>query len=112
MAQLSMSGDVAAFKPRPGDLLEQIRKLASDSRNVKFSEHALDRMYERDITALDAMRVLLSGYIDGSIDAGKNPGEWKCKIVGKRKGSRDIGVATIVMRTGKLYVKTVEWEFP
>jgi hypothetical protein len=87
-----------------------VRKAAADSRNVSFGMHALDRMEERGITTLDALRVLRSGEIEGELEAGKNAGEWKCKIVAKIKGSREVGVVTIVMRVGRLFIKTVEWE--
>jgi hypothetical protein len=67
-------------------------------------------MEERGITTLDALRVLRGGDIEGEIVAGANPGEWKCKVIAKIRGSREIGVITITMRTGHLFVKTVEWE--
>lgn len=101
---------VAQFKPHPASLINQIRQSARDSNNVAFSDHALDRMEERDITILDALRVLRMGDIVGEIEMGRGAGEWKCKVVAKRKGSRDIGVATVVHRSGRLFVKTVEWE--
>lgn len=110
MAQNQPSGEIAAFKPRPHQLLATIQKLAADSRNVAFGRHARERMEERDITTLDALRVLLSGHISGEVTAGKSPGEWKCKVVARRKGSREIGVVTIVMNAGRLFIKTVEWE--
>lgn len=101
---------VAMFKPRPHSLIVQIRHAAGDSNNVAFSEHALDRMEERDLTTMDALRVLRSGDIVGNIEMGRGAGEWKCKVVARRKGSREIGVATVVLRSGRLFVKTVEWE--
>jgi len=67
-------------------------------------------MEERGITTLDALRVLRSGDIKGSIEAGNSKGEWRCKIVKQMKGAREIGVVTIVISTGRLFVKTVEWE--
>jgi len=36
--------------------------------------------------------------------------EWKCKVVKNVKGGRDIGVITVIMNNGLLFVKTVEWE--
>lgn len=101
---------VVQFRPRPRELVAIIRRLAADSDNVTFKEHALDRMDERGITTFDALRVLRSGDIVGEIEAGRNPGEWKCKVVERRKGAREIGVATIVFYEKRLYVKTVEWE--
>lgn len=67
-------------------------------------------MDERDITTLDALRVLAMGDIVGDITAGNYPGEWKCKVVERRKGARDIGVATIVVKEQRIFIKTVEWE--
>ena len=72
--------------------------------------HALDRMEERGITTLDVLRVLQAGEIVGKVEAGKNLGEWKCKVVERRKRARAIGVATVVIKASKLLVKTVEWE--
>ena len=77
---------------------------------MSFSLHAMDRMEERDITTLDALRVLRNGEIVGEITSGKTTGEWKCKMIARRRGSRDMGVVSIVLRTGRLFVKTVEWE--
>jgi hypothetical protein len=81
-----------------------------DSDNVSFGLHAMDRMVERDITTLDALRVLRHGEIVGEIEPGRTTGEWKCKMVARRRGSRDMGVVSVVLRTGRLFVKTVEWE--
>lgn len=87
-----------------------VQAAASDSGNVKFGMHALERMEERGITTLDALRVLRQGDIKGGIEAGINTGEWKCKIVRQIRGSREVGVVTVVMSSGRLFVKTVEWE--
>jgi hypothetical protein len=101
---------VVQFRPLPSQLLLMVRRISVDSGNVMFGNHALDRMEERGITTLDALRVLRNGDIKGSIEAGKNIGEWRCKIVKQMKGTREIGVVTIVMSAGRLFVKTVEWE--
>lgn len=101
---------VAQFRPRSTQLLAMIRGTAKDSRYVYFGDHALVRMEERGITTLDALRVLRNGEIEGEIEAGKNVGEWKCKVVAKIKGNREVGVITVTMHTGRLFIKTVEWE--
>ena len=98
------------FRPTPQKLLAIIRRLANDSANVAIGYHALDRMEERGITTLDILRVLRAGDVIGKIEAGKNLGEWKCKVVERRKRARDIGVATVVMKDSRLFIKTVEWE--
>jgi hypothetical protein len=64
----------------------------------------------RSITRLDVIRVLTRGHIDGEIVPGNNAGEWKCKVVANVKGSRDIGVATLIIGQDRILVKTVEWE--
>lgn len=102
--------NVVQFRLLPSQLLDMVRGAAVDSANVKFGNHALDRMEERGITTLDALRVLRGGIIDGAIEPGRNHGEWKCKIVKTMKGSREIGVITLVMSANRLFVKTVEWE--
>jgi len=81
-----------------------------DSKNVAFGTHAQERMVERDITTLDAIRVLRTGDIVGEVEPGKHAGEWRCKVVARKRGSREIGVVTIVLKSGRLFVKTVEWE--
>lgn len=109
MAQ-SEPGRVVQFRPLPSQLLAMVRTAAADSANVKFGMHALERMEERGITTLDALRVLRQGDLKGGIEAGTQRGEWKCKIVRQIKGSREIGVVTVVMSSGRLFIKTVEWE--
>ncbi|WP_418368996.1 hypothetical protein [Tsuneonella dongtanensis] len=59
---------------------------------------------------MDVVRVLRTGHIDGEIIAGQSPGEWKCKVVANVRGSRDIGVVTLVIGGDRILVKTVEWE--
>jgi hypothetical protein len=110
MSQRNAGSPVAQFKPRLADLQAKIRKAALDSNNVAWSEHALDQMELREITTLDALRVLRTGDIIGDIVPGRSVGEWKCKMVARKRGSRAVGVATVVLRSGRLWVKTVEWE--
>lgn len=104
------AGPLRDFAPRPEKLLERIQQLAIESKNVAFSDHAEERMDERGITDLDALRVLRSGYISGDIEPGKNAAEWKCKVVAPMKGRREVGVVTLLIRNRRLLVKTVEWE--
>jgi len=98
------------FRPTPQKLIASIRRLAADSAKVSFGRHALERMDERGITTLDILRVLRAGDIEGKIEAGQNLGEWKCKVVERRKRARAIGVATLVVRESRLFIKTAEWE--
>jgi hypothetical protein len=87
----------------------RIRQAAQDTSNVILSEHALDRMEERGFDDQQVFEILRNGHVL------ENPTftefeEWKCKIVKKLRGGRDAGVITIILRSGKLFIKTVEWE--
>lgn len=100
----------AEFRPRPERISDLIHRLAANSRNIAWSAHALQRMGERDITDLVAVDVLRTGSIQGEIEPGSNPGEWKVKMVKEVKGRRKVGVVVITMRNERLFVKTAEWE--
>ena len=59
------------------------------------------------------LTVLRLGTIDGPVQAGNRPGEWQCLVVAKvAPGSRDVGVATVVVQQQRLIIKTVEWIDP
>jgi hypothetical protein len=101
---------VVPIRPKLADIHAAIRRIANEDRQVYLSSHAKERMEQRSITRLDVVRVLNRGHIDGPITPGDAPGEWKCKVVANVRGSRDIGVVTLVIANEKLLVKTVEWE--
>ncbi len=96
--------------PSIESLEKTIRLLAEDSMNILWKVHSEDRLDERGISKLDALRVLQRGDIDGEIVPGKYPGEWKCKVVDRIKANRDVGVVTVVLNSQRLFVITVEWE--
>lgn len=102
--------NVTHMRPKLPDLHETIRRIAIEDKNVYLSEHARERMDLRSITRIDVIRVLSKGHIDGDIVPGQNPGEWKCKVVANIRGSRDIGVITLVISNKRILVKTTEWE--
>jgi hypothetical protein len=96
--------------PHPGVLAAQIRKLASEG-HYSYGLHVFDRQDLRDIDINDAIEILKLGEIDPHIVPGINPGEWKCKMVGKiDKSSRQLGVAVVVVQASHLFLTTVEWE--
>jgi hypothetical protein len=98
------------FRPRPETIRNLIHRLAADTANIAWSEHALARMPERDITDQMALSVLRTGSLDGPIEPGNHPGEWKVKMVKELRGRREVGVVVITIRHQRLLVKTVEWE--
>lgn len=99
-----------SVRPNPASFVKGIREIAARSENVAFGTHARERMEERGITDWEAIRVLRTGELKGDIEPGTNEGEWKCKFVAPIKGSRKVGVVTILLINGRLFVKTVEWE--
>ena len=96
--------------PHPGDLLKRIHAIALDTARVVLTDHAVERMEERDIPDVDLFRILRNGHISGPIEPGRRDGDWKAKVVYRLKGSRDAGVVTVVLAIDRLVVATVEWE--
>ena len=45
-----------------------------------------------------------------SIETGKKAGDWKCKVTQRIRGSREVGVITVVSTGDKLIIITTEWE--
>jgi hypothetical protein len=96
--------------PRLSQLGEMVRRLAANSDNIKWSDHAFVRMDERGITDVVALDVMRLGEPIGPVEAGANPDEWKIKMTRAVKGRREVGVVVVTVRSTHLLVKTVEWE--
>lgn len=96
--------------PPPHRLLAIIRFLAAHTDRVIFTDHAQERMEERDITPEHVFRGLRVGELSGRVTRGRDPKEWKCKIVSMPRGSRKMGIVSIVVMNECIIVKTVEWE--
>lgn len=87
-----------------------VRRLAQDTDNIAWSDHAMNRMIQRNISDVVAVDVLRKGAAVGDVEAGQNPGEWKIKMTHPVKGRREVGVVVLTVRNARLFVKTVEWE--
>ena len=86
-----------------------IRERAADTSKIRFSLHAFDRIDERSITQIDAIRILRTGIVHGNPQRNLE-GEWEVTVAKRMPGTREAGVVTIVWRTvDELFVKTVEW---
>ncbi|MES1192662.1 MAG: DUF4258 domain-containing protein [Steroidobacter sp.] len=101
--------NVVKMRMTPAIAQGLVRKLAEDSSNVIISDHALERMDERDIPDVDVFRVLRGGFVDEE-PLQTEFDEWQCKIVLKIRGAREAGVVTIILHENRLLIKTVEWE--
>lgn len=53
---------------------------SDDSRNVDFTDHCLERLEERDVTFIEALRCLRRGSIVGNIEYDPGFGTWKFRI--------------------------------
>jgi len=100
--------------PSPLQLIEQIRQIAKqDDGSIGFSNHAIERLLSRGYSDRDVLRGFRIGDIKGPILPGDKSSEWKCEVVfpgTEERGSRNIGVVTIVQRGSRLFVKTVMWK--
>ena len=108
-------GEVTPF-PRPinwaelrSDEAEKvIRERAEDTGNVIFSDHAWDRVSEREITRQDVFRILQQGYCQEP--AKDEFGRWKVIVTKRLQGSREAGVITVIVDDEeKLIIPTVQW---
>jgi Domain of unknown function (DUF4258) len=106
----ALTANLLTPAPHPGTLMARIRFLAEHTDRIIFGDHTQDRMEERGIHSEDVYRVLRLGEIVGRVVAGIDAGEWKCKVVAKLRGSRQLGVVTIILMNDKLFIKTTEWE--
>jgi len=99
-----------AARLTPSMAERRIRALAADSGRIVWSRHALERMTEREIFDVDALRILRGGMLEGMPEATGTDGEWKCKMTMRLRGVREAGVVLIILKSDRLFIKTVEWE--
>lgn len=103
------SRSILPFRLTAAEAARRIHGIATKSENVIFGDHALERMEERSITDAQVFEVLRIGRVVDPPEM-TDFGEWKCKIIEQLRGGRAVGVATVFLRNGKLFLKTVEWE--
>ena len=100
---------VSNYRLTPAVAEKRIKALAIQSENIGWGLHALDRMIQRGIYDVDALRVMRQGFCDGNPERTER-GEWKAKMVRRMVGAREIGVVVVILKSNRLFVKTVEWE--
>jgi len=109
MDRRSVRQNVTEYRLTASIAEARIKAIAQNSDKISWALHALERMDQREIFDDDVLAALRTGMISG--DPEKTPkGEWKCKMVRQVRGSREIGVVTIILKPGSLFIKTVEWE--
>lgn len=103
--------NLRAFSPDRAAFQTRVRDLAAESCNVlQKSGHARDRQEERGIYDWMLFDVLRTGFLEGPIVAGENPGEWKFEMTKRVKGKREVGVVSVLMRETKIFVVTAMWK--
>ncbi len=71
-----MSAKILTLPLQKDQAQDILRQVAEDSSRIIFTNHAEDRMYEREITRTDIIRVLRTGSIkEGPSQAAK--GNWE-----------------------------------
>lgn len=85
-----------------------IRERSKETKRVQIIGHPEDRSETRDILLPDVFRILREGQVVDPPVKNEN-GDWEAVIRRRMRGTRDAGVATIVLREDKLIVKTVMW---
>jgi len=99
--------------PKGATLIQQIRAVSSDSGKVFFSRHAQEQLLMRGYSDRDVIAGFRIGDVVGDVTPGNKPGEWVCEVIfpaRQDRGSRNIGVITIVQRGVRLFLKTVMWK--
>lgn len=76
---------------------------------VIFTNHAWDRVSERDIPREDAFKILRTGHcVDPPIR--NEHGHWQVIIVKRIGNIREAGIVTVILEDEeKLIVRTIEW---
>lgn len=102
--------NILAMRMTPAVAQKRVYTLAKITENVIFTNHALERMEQRDIADYEVYDILRTGHID-SIQACKFKEGFECKMTKHLPGRREAGVVTAVKdKTGNLLIITVEWE--
>lgn len=81
------------------------RKVTAYRLTVSIAEQRVRKLAAH----IDVLRALRSGTVSGEPEMTPR-GEWKVKMVRQIRGAREVGVVTIILRSERLFIKTVEWE--
>jgi hypothetical protein len=67
-------------------------------------------MCQRQISAVEVLRILREGVIEDPPKWVPNRNEWQVKVVRRQSNGRFAGVVTVVVEDEALILITVEWE--
>ena len=102
-----MSGAVLPFRVPPSrqEALAKVRNAARSTGNIRWTDHARERLEERDILDRQALRTIWEGNIDGKI-VPDGEDEWRLTLK-KRDAGRTVHVVVAVSDHEELTVITV-----
>lgn len=77
-----------------------------------LSDHAFERLDERDLTTVDVLAILRTGDVQSAPVENEHK-DWEVVVVKRMPGGREAGAATIIFRDDDtILVKTVMWMDP
>ena len=102
-----MSGNILPFRIPPSrqEALAKVRNGARSTGNILWTDHARERMEEREISYRQALRTIWEGNINGKI-VPDGEDEWKLTLK-KRDAGRTVHVVVAISDREELTVITV-----
>jgi hypothetical protein len=86
-----------------------IRTRANDTDNVIITDHAFDRVENREIIQPDILNILRTGYVIDNPQLAKKGG-WEVIVKKKLRGRREAAVVTVIFKESeKIIIVTVMW---
>ena len=86
------------------EILNRVSELANETFNIHWTEHACQRMEEREITMRQALSTLRLGQIEGNPEPDED-GSWKL-VLARRSAGTHVRLV-VVLDDDELYVVTV-----
>lgn len=86
------------------EILNRVSELANETFNIHWTEHALERMDEREITMRQALSTLRLGNIEGNPEPDEDGG-WKL-VLARRSAGTHVRLV-VALDDDELYVVTV-----
>lgn len=89
----------------PDRVVDRIRELARDTFNIQWTEHALEKLEERDVTTRQVLTTLRRGRAEGVPEA-EEDGGWKVRLE-RRSAARRLRVVAVLSKDRIIVVTVV-----
>lgn len=97
--------DILPINPSPDDMARHVNVLAEDSHNIIITNHARERMEQRNITRRHVVTCLRKGRV-AETPYKSVKGDWRCSVVRTVSGM-DVSVQIAIDFKEQLIVVTV-----